>query len=120
MPANSSGSGGQRKDVEEARGEVRVPCNEQPQQQQQQNNKRLIILTELPVPINVEELKRAVAERLSGFNKGQCMEVRKPSGGRTFGVTLELDSTQSAQYIVDHGLPLNGKQVRLIKSCLTA
>ncbi|KAL8450377.1 hypothetical protein Emag_003223 [Eimeria magna] len=126
IPANVGGSSGgptsSRQDVREgeegkgqgkAGGGVAQADDQQQQQQQQGPNKRIIILAELPPPISVEEIKRAVAERLAGFNQGQCVDVRKPSGGRTFGVIIELDTTQSAQYLVDNGFALNGRQLRI-------
>ena len=111
VPANSSGVEGQRRDGEEPKGQGRVPQGDQHQFHQSQNNKRVIILAELTPPINTEDLKRAVAERLASINQGECVDVRKPPGGRTFGVTLELDTPESAQLLIDNGLSFGGRQV---------
>lgn len=125
IPANpsggSEGNNGPRhemRDVEEGKSQGKGSHGDI-QQQPQGSNKRLIILTELPPPISVDEVKRAVAEKLASFNQGQCIDVRKPPNGRTFGVIIELDTCQSAQYLMEKGLLLSGRQVRLLISCST-
>lgn len=118
IPANpSDGSEGENGPRHETRDREEGKCQGKgshgDMQQQQGSNKRLIILTELPPPISVDEVKRAVAENLSSFNQGQCIDIRKPPSGRTFGVIIELDTCQSAQYLMEYGLSLNGRQVRI-------
>lgn len=79
-----------------------------------QTNKKLTILEDIPDVTDPEEIKRAVDERLLRFNEGQVVEIRRPSSGRTYGMTIEVDCYQSAQYLVNDGLYINGRQVQCI------
>lgn len=74
-------------------------------------NKKLVVLSEMPPEFTVEELKKAVADQLRKFNEGQAVEIRKPASGRSFGWFLELDCRQSAEYLMQQGLYVRGRQV---------
>nr|PIM02762.1 nuclear transport factor 2 (ntf2) domain-containing protein [Toxoplasma gondii COUG] len=75
--------------------------------------KKLVVLSEMPAEFSVDELKKAVAEQLKKFNEGQAVEIRKPASGRTFGWFIELDCRQSAEYLMQQGLYVRGRQMRL-------
>ncbi|PHJ17732.1 nuclear transport factor 2 domain-containing protein [Cystoisospora suis] len=76
-------------------------------------NKKLVVLSEMPPEFTVEELKKAVADQLRKFNEGQAVEIKKPASGRSFGWFLELDCRQSAEYLMQQGLYVRGRQMRL-------
>ena len=117
IPANPSGSSegnsGLRQEERDEKGPGKFSHGELQQQVPSGPSKRLIILAEIPSSVSTEEVKRAVNENLAAFNQGQCVDVRKPPAGRTFGVILEVDSLQSAHHLVESGLSLNGRQVCL-------
>lgn len=75
--------------------------------------KKLVVLSEMPPEFSVDELKKAVADQLKKFNEGQAVEIRKPASGRTFGWFIELDCRQSAEYLMQQGLYVRGRQMRL-------
>lgn len=81
-----------------------------------QTNKKLTVLEDIPDVTDPDEIKKAVDERLLRFNEGQVVEIKKPSSGRTYGMTIEVDCHQSAQYLVNNGLYINGRQVRFHQS----
>lgn len=111
--AAADGSGEDRPNGRGSQGEHQQPTvPHQQQQQQQPPHRRLIILAEVPATLSADELKGSINEALAAFNNGQCTDLRRPTGGRTFGIVFEVDSLQSAQYLVEHGLAINGRQVR--------